>query len=63
MLKKEGKMICYEMMQIARQMQRNLERIGIAAVIETKDGAILVRGLNSKGEPFNIRIQSLALNS
>jgi hypothetical protein len=41
-----------ELMKIARRVQRNLERVGVAATIETKGDLVFVRGLDSKGQPF-----------
>jgi hypothetical protein len=45
---------------IARKVKRNLERSGIPARIEeAKNGEVYVRGLDTKGEPFRIRIRKL----
>jgi hypothetical protein len=48
-----------ELMPIARQVQQNLKRAGIDTVIETDGGVIFVRGLDSKGKAFRIRIRKL----
>jgi hypothetical protein len=48
-------------MQIARRIQRNLDRIGVATRVEIENGAVFVRGDDGKGKPFNIRVRNVGL--
>jgi hypothetical protein len=44
-------------MKIARRIQQNLRRIGVASAIEVRDNAIVVSGLQKDGKPFSIRLR------
>ena len=44
-------------MKIARRVQKNLRRSGIASTIEVKDDMTLVSGTSRDGEPFAIRLR------
>jgi hypothetical protein len=47
-------------MKIARRVQKNLRRSGIASEITMKDDMTLVSGKDRKGEPFAIRLRRCA---
>jgi hypothetical protein len=38
------------LMEIARRVQLNLERVGVTAKLETENGVVFVRGVDPKGE-------------
>jgi hypothetical protein len=59
-LNKEGTM---ELMTIARRVQKNLKRVGVTAKIEVEGGVVFVRGVDRKGEPFNIRVRTIAFDA
>ncbi len=43
-------------MKIARRVQKNLRRIGVASTIEVKDDMTVVSGKDRNGKPLNVRI-------
>jgi hypothetical protein len=45
-----------EEIKIARRVQKNLRRIGVASTIEATDDMITVSGKDSNGKPFAVRI-------
>ena len=47
-------------MKIARRVQKNLRRSGIASEITMKDDMTVVSGKYRKGEPFAIRLRRCA---
>ena len=49
-----------EEMKMARQVQKNLRRIGVNSNIVVKDDMTVVHGRDGNGKPFAVRLHSCA---